>query len=540
MRADKTTYIEPNHAEKRAWAALFKLFLTVDLRGQHFARATGAKPSHLASPLFWVYGQCFTLSLATCLFLYSRCDAWFFAAANLTIACVVVASVVAVEFGEAVLHPADLDIIAPLPIRAGLFASARVANLLAYILAVTFSLTIFPATLGSGLADSSAVWLPIYTIGSFSACMLTASLVVIALSLGGSSVIGDRARELLAWVQIVLILVVGYGGQLMLRDTKSTLLVWSSFPPDWIEFVPTVWLSRAIETASLNPSILEGARVSVIAALAALSLCMMLARIRGMYATIAPSSAFITVGRGSWSLTALWTGALSRIMPTGPIRAIYILCCKVASREPSLRLRLILPQATPFAVLAVIFLGGQFSNPFAPGAPSESVILPFLCAWSLPVSMASATLQLAATRHFRGAWSIAVAPVQSRKIAWGASIYLIASVLVPTGSLLLCFAWGWWGSVLPAAAWSIPPLLVASVVPRFLLNARGSPLPLSAPEARGTGFGSISMPFVLIALLSASGLSAILHFRTPTASLLAGVLLATFLGALPSFRRWAS
>src|SRR5262249_8236846 len=52
-----------------------------------------------------------------------------------------------------------------------------------------------------------------------------------------------------------LLLVVGYGAQLVLRDTSSSFLAWGAFPPAWVDFLPPAWLARFVDAASFEPAL---------------------------------------------------------------------------------------------------------------------------------------------------------------------------------------------------------------------------------------------------------------------------------------------
>src|SRR5262249_27871798 len=60
-------------------------------------------------------------------------------------------------------------------------------------------------------------------------------------------------RLVLSWLQIAVILIVVYGGQLVLRDGTAQLQTWGAFPPAWLDNVPVARLARLIETASTDP-----------------------------------------------------------------------------------------------------------------------------------------------------------------------------------------------------------------------------------------------------------------------------------------------
>ena len=142
--------------EPRGFLALLRALVLMDLRGQHFGRATATQPHFLVSPLFWVVGQCLFISALASLLLFCRVDVFFFAFANLALSMLLIASTLLVEFHEVVLDPQDLDVIGHRPIAPRTYAAARFANLLWYVALMYLALNLFPFLLGNGLPDAGA------------------------------------------------------------------------------------------------------------------------------------------------------------------------------------------------------------------------------------------------------------------------------------------------------------------------------------------------------------------------------------------------
>ena len=63
--------------EPAKFVALVRAMLVMDLRNQAYTRATATKPSHWITPLFWVVGQCLTVSAVTSLVFFMRVDCFF-------------------------------------------------------------------------------------------------------------------------------------------------------------------------------------------------------------------------------------------------------------------------------------------------------------------------------------------------------------------------------------------------------------------------------------------------------------------------------
>jgi hypothetical protein len=209
--------------QPRALAALARAFVLMDLRQQHFAKATATSARHVISPLFWVVGQCLTLSAASSLVLFLRVDVFFFALVGVATSMAVLATTVLVEFHEIVLGPHDADVLGHRPVSARTYSAARFANLMFYVALVFVALNVFPMIVGARLRDAGWWYAPAYLIASLGGSLVTVCGVILVLAAAGSSRWLEAWKEILAWTQIVLILVVGYGAQLMFRDQRHRL-----------------------------------------------------------------------------------------------------------------------------------------------------------------------------------------------------------------------------------------------------------------------------------------------------------------------------
>src|SRR5262249_9127020 len=128
------------------------------------------------------------------------------------------------------------------------YAAARFANLLFYLGLMYLALNLIPLLVGTGLRDAGWWFAPAYLAASLAGSLAVAALVLLLLSLRRvAGRLGPR-QDVLRWTQIILLLVVGYGAQLMFRDGTHAVLVWGAFPPPWVAYTPPAWLARFIES----------------------------------------------------------------------------------------------------------------------------------------------------------------------------------------------------------------------------------------------------------------------------------------------------
>jgi len=235
----------------RPFRALLRAFLLIDLRGQHYTASTGTKPGDLVPPLYWVFGQYLTISAMLSAALFARVDIWFFAFAGLSTSMLLVLAALIVELDEAILHPDDQEIVGTAPVPPQTYAAARVANLLAYVALMSIALAIFPTIVGAAMRDAGILFVPAYLLASVVANVAAAAVVVLLYTATGIRFEG--LRQLLAWAQIALILVIFYGAQVMLRNGDGQIELWCAKPPEWVHLLPSGLLADWVAGAATAP-----------------------------------------------------------------------------------------------------------------------------------------------------------------------------------------------------------------------------------------------------------------------------------------------
>jgi hypothetical protein len=483
--------------DPRATLALTRVLLLMDLRQQHYAAATASKPHYLISPLFWVVGQCLTLSAGTALFLFARVDVFFFALANLSLSLLVLAATVFVEFHEVVLNPRDLDVIGHRPVAPATYTAARLLNLSFYVVLMYLALNLLPLLIGAGLRDAGWWYLPAYLIASLAGSVTVVAGMILLLSLAGPAWTFDALKNLLAWVQIVLILVVGYGGQFMLRDTTYSVQMWGAFPPAWSAWLPSTWLARFVERAAVAPDWECLGQSAILVGVAVTAVAVAAIRLSRLYEDMQGAPRRSVVHRpleAPGSLRQRWADW----MLVSPLERVGFWLCRVQlRRDPSLLMRCLLPFQFPLAVTAVGFLLGQFANPLRETDASR-VTLAILSVYLFAVAVPLAVHQLAYCGDWTGSWLWWSAPLaRPEELVRGTCKAVMTLMVTPLVLLLAVVMWVAWADPVAAvshallawllcwpAAWAGVWLLLEA--PPFSLSpVRGGtlgvpPLPLAA------------------------------------------------------------
>jgi hypothetical protein len=492
----------------RPFRGLTRAYALMDFRSQEFGRATATGPKALISPLFWVVGQFLLLSGLVCAVLFARTDAYFFTLVNLGVSMLMMATSVIVEFNEVVLDPGDIDIIGHQPVPVRTYSAARVANLLGYVLLMTAALNLFPAIAGLGLRDAGWDYLLKYSAAAFvgNFAVVASVLLIYTLLLKGRP--GESAKELLAWTQIILIMVVFYGGQAVFRDPHDQLEMVAYNLPDWVAYLPVAWLAHFVATdqsQSLKWSMLAG---GIVVNIALWSLTLW--RLSRAYSRMQPSStawrrAVIKSSQGG-ALGGMLTSLLTRSREE---RAAFWLCSTQIRRDNDLRMRSLPSLGVVLALLALGLFTGKLGDPFINRDPAY--VIPIACIYLLAFPVPTIIHNLNFSRDHQASWLLWTAPVRDKAaFVEGMRKAVSYKILLPLVSgMMVVFAFAW-GDLLRA--------LIHSLIGWIIVIAAGHAaeigiirrFPFSSPGARGAVMGGVAM-FAAITNAAAM-LLAVVHY----------------------------
>jgi hypothetical protein len=487
--------------DARGFLALLRALVLMDLREQHYAQATASKPHYAISPLFLVVGQCLTVSALTCGFLFARVDVFFFAFVNLSLSLLLLAAAVVVEFGEVALNPIDLEVIGHRPVAPRTYAAARLANLLFYFVLMFVSLNLLPLLVGAGLRDAGWWYAPAYLIVSLAAHLVVLALLVVLLSLADAASL-HGLKQVLSWTQIIAIMVVFYGGQLMLRDGEASLQVWGAFPPPWTDYLPVTWLARLVERAATAPDLALLGPFAGCLAIAGLSCLVALAWLERLCRRMQPVE---QAGEVAWAMPASQIGSLAGrgarwLTFSAAERVGYWLTLTFLRRDAGLAMRCLFAFQVAVAALVVGIAAGQFANPCRESSPAATT-LPLVVVFSLPLGAPGLVFNLTYCRDSAGGWLLHAAPLDRPfDLAWGACKAAMLWVVTPLCLAVAVACAVVWGDILAALlhgllAWSLTwVMLLASlwlVLPAW---------PFSLPPPRGVGLALPPLPTLALGL----------------------------------------
>jgi hypothetical protein len=476
------------------FVSYLRVLLQMDLRGQHYGQSTGSPPKAVLTPLFWVVGQYLAVSMLLCALLYARVDLHFFAFANLTCALLMLFSAVIVEFNEAVLDPSDPEIIGHHPFPQRTYAAARFVNLLFYVGLMTLSLTVFPSIVGAGDRQGGLLFLPAYGIASLLLGVCTAGITIIVYTMSTNQQTMEGLKKALSWVQIVLILVLFYGGQAMLRSGSSGLAYVAADPPAYLRYLPSWWLAQWVAAVATAPGpqhllqLLLGVGIAaIVTSLAVYRLsraCTMMAGSRGGRPRTVPAAP---------PLSAKWLAWLSRRLLRSRIAAAgFRLTAAMMGRDTELKMRNWPALSLPAGASMLVLLTGETADPMTgrnlEGFPALAIVA--LLVATVPVILHN----LQYSRDYQASWILQMAPLDRRShFAGGVARAFLVRLYLPLMILYCILLAIVWRNPLHAAIQAVLGWLVLEAAAQAAIEYVFEMPPFGRPPVQGSSMGSITL-----------------------------------------------
>jgi hypothetical protein len=182
------------------------------------------------------------------LFLSHALSAFFFSAIMIGYAMALLAMMILIEFGLAVVSPDDHLILAYRPITSRTFLAVRFSNMAFYVLVLGLSLLLAPAFAGCFCKDAPwffpAVFLPV----SMAACLFVAGLVVALYGFLMRWFNYEKFKDVLLYCQMALSFVFFFGYQILPRMAANLRNVdISRLTHHWGLAFPCIWFAGLIE-----------------------------------------------------------------------------------------------------------------------------------------------------------------------------------------------------------------------------------------------------------------------------------------------------
>lgn len=478
--------------------AMLRAFLAMDLRNPSYARATGSGPKDLIPPLFWVIGQHLLIGLSAAFVLFTRVDAGFFALCHLTLGMLALVSAMAVELNEVVANPDDRCVLGPLPVRRGTIALARLFNLGLYLTVIALSLFLVPAIVGCGLRDAGWRWLPAFALSALAASLLSSGVAVLLLAVALRHRLAERLRDALAWTQILLILVLVYGGQALLRDAEHRLQLFAADLPSWVAWTPPGMLARFASDACADEAAPDWwAPLGGVA----LGLVLWLVAWRRLSAVGAAGAASEPAELPALARPGRLGGRLAGLVG-GDVwgRLGFWFTCTMLARDGQVRLRALPALSMPLAPLLLGAFWHRLGDPLVPGGDAN-LTLAAVYLVALPMPAAIGALQ--GSRHAAAAWILASAPLPGRdRLLRGQLRAVSLLVALPMLAVLTgVLAWNW-GDLLDPLLLAVAAGATAHLAGAVAIRLLGRRLPGSRPFSRGEALGPMASAGAAMAVVA--------------------------------------
>jgi hypothetical protein len=303
-------------------------------------------------------------------------------------------------------------------------------------------------------------------------------------------------QEMLAWTQILLVLVLVYGAQMMFRDRTHAVLVWGAFPPSWTSYVPSTWLADAVAEISRAG---ERTLVDVVVLFGVMAVAgsLIFHRLGRLYQRVQPA-AVTGRARPMSGRVGQVGGHLDKLIRRREERIGFWLCRTLLARETGLKLRCLWPLNMAAAVVIVGLVSGQFANPLRE-RDLESIALPALAVFLLPVAVPGIVYNLCSSREHQAVWLLLGAPLEEpAAVARGMCKAVVGLVMAPACVLLGLLTGFLWqdplaGLLHAGLAWALcwPLALVAL----WLVTPD---VPFSLPPVYGGALGRLGVPLALL------------------------------------------
>lgn len=332
-------------------------------------------------------------------------------------------------------------------------------------------------------------------IASSAGSLLIAGAVILFYTVVARGRPDAGVQELLAWAQVMLIMVFAYGGQAVLRDSQDRVEMLAYHLPHWVVYLPPGWLARFVDSCSVGESgvmwWILGATLLGVAGLWAI----VVGLLSRAYARMEP-------GAGAWHRVTLSDATrsghlggriVSRLTRPFEERAAFWLCSTMLRRDHDLRMRSWPSLGVVVALLLLGLFSGQLGDPMADPGPASALSL--ACIYLLATPIPTIVNNLNFSREHAASWLLWSSPVADRAaFAEGMRKAYTYHILCPILAVLL---------VVFAIVWRNPVAVLTHIWVGWLVIvgtghaaqiALMRKFPFSAPLARGATFGPIA-PF---------------------------------------------
>lgn len=190
-------------------------------------------------------------------------DALHFSTAIHTFTLLIVALAILAESGNVIFNESEADILGHLPISSRTYFAAKVLNLFLFTSMLAAAANLFPAIFGQWAAGANLLFIPAHALAALLDALLATALIVTSYGLLMRMVSRERFDSIIAYSQIILVLVFMFGFQILPRMMGAEFTQFARgfrwyyllFPPAWFAGLTLVLMGRAYLYALLLAAI---------------------------------------------------------------------------------------------------------------------------------------------------------------------------------------------------------------------------------------------------------------------------------------------
>ncbi|MEZ6107318.1 MAG: hypothetical protein R3B96_14665 [Pirellulaceae bacterium] len=292
----------------------------------------------------------------------------------------------------------------------------------------------------------------------------------------------SQLQELAGWAPTVLILILFYGGQFLLRDKQQSVAFLAYDLPEWTRFFPVAWLAASIaEPPNFMSWVSRGSLLGWLLAASAV----WFATFAGLSRFIASWHRYAAGGSSNVQRQLAVPGQLlgkvaTRIIGSPLTQVGYWLSGTMLARDANIKMRCWTSFSFAFAPLVIGLLSGRLGNPLAqPLADSAtSIVAIHLVAFSIPGVIAA----LRYSRDHECVWVLAVSPIANPSPLYdGIGLRFLTHFYLPALALMSVVWSVLWQAPFQALLHSLVGLTSSAAAYYLCLSLGTLQLPFSQP-----------------------------------------------------------
>ena len=247
-----TTALARYDIDARQLATLVGVYLKQDLRGgRAFMQFSAREYVRGNLALLMLLGMyVFTGLIVGMMVFVTDIDVLHFSIIIHTFTLLIVALAILAESGNVIFNESEADILGHLPISSRTYFAAKVLNLFLFTSLLAAAANFFPAIFGSWAAGANLLFIPAHALSALLDALLATALIVTSYGILMRMVGRERFDSIIAYSQIIMVLVFMFGFQIMPRVMDINQLArgfhwyYLLFPPAWFAGVTLVLIGK--------------------------------------------------------------------------------------------------------------------------------------------------------------------------------------------------------------------------------------------------------------------------------------------------------